>query len=80
MPRQLGKAAGRAEAGNLGWNVAAVHDIDDGFSASRFAKKQRKGWLALQEDIGAGRVHAVIMRTPRPLYPYHKADIKGQMH
>jgi DNA invertase Pin-like site-specific DNA recombinase len=38
--------------------------VDDGFSASRFAKKQRKGWLALQADIRAGRVQAVIMRTP----------------
>lgn len=55
---------GRKAAGDLGWNVAAVHDVDDGFSASRFAKKQRQGWLALQADIAAGRVQAVIMRTP----------------
>lgn len=55
---------GRKAAADLGWDVAAVHDVDDGFSASRFAKKQRKGWLALQADIRAGRVLAVIMRTP----------------
>jgi site-specific DNA recombinase len=54
---------GRKAAADLGWNVAAVHDVDDGFSASRFTKKQRKGWLALQADIRAGQVQAVILRT-----------------
>jgi hypothetical protein len=35
---------GRKAAADLGWNVAAVHDVDDGFSASRFATKARAGW------------------------------------
>jgi len=55
---------GRNAADGLGWDVAAVHDVDDGFSASRFARKARKGWAALQEDIATGRVNAVIMRLP----------------
>lgn len=56
--------AGRKAAAELDWNVKVVHDVDDGFSASKHATKARVGWLALQEDIEAGRVNAVIMRTP----------------
>jgi len=54
---------GRATADRLAWNVAVVHDQDDGYSASRFAKRARKGWLALRADIESGKVSAVIMRT-----------------
>jgi len=58
--------AGRKAAAELDWNVKVVHDVDDGFSASKHATKARAGWLALQEDIEAGRVNAVIMRTRWP--------------
>lgn len=54
---------GRQAASELGWDVTVVHDVDDGFSASRFATKAREGWLALLEDIKSGKVNAVIMRT-----------------
>lgn len=48
------EALGRADADEQGWLIAAVY-VDDGRSASRFARKIRENWVHVLTDVQAHR-------------------------
>lgn len=62
-----------ALASTLGWTVAAVHTDND---LSAFSGKARPGYVALLDDLKAGRVDAVVAWHPDRLYR-HPTDLEG---